>query len=653
MVEDNQANAHREADRDQRLIDFLRNLKVCFKNATIYSMDHPAFIRSVEEVKKSIALIFPFLNPIALSFTPRSLFLDDRFWEEEKIHRELGRLFHFRKIKTLQIRQGVADEELMTFASKITLPLKDFLREGGAQEIIRREKIHHISVEELDYSMLLKGEGEEISDIWTYLMEEGLRERDLQKLTQVTESFEHIIGRFNTEELIANEELHRSFSDYFKYLKETGEENYRKCAAGLVKAIVTNRRITPESKFENLKLLISDLQEKDLADSLWEEIISDQKFDSLSFSIFSQLIEKERHLRISTSLRELFQQDDPQNRRPEVEAKIKALLSGTSSKFISEIYRQTLTSLLKEIDFEQQLSFDHARLERNYRFILLNALEQESLAEQMCFMLDHILKEWPTISSDQDYVYLQSLWNVLNKHEQALSNQGIYNQARSQISETVERAIFEGSSDPNLEYFIDVLDNSAFDVNTYIEQIFTHETITPFLLRAFFKFFTEYLFYLNLNIEKKSDSTAFLGKLVESLQTIDSPMSLVTLKAIYRIGNRAVKLKLLQGMHMMMEFDENFLFQVLKSKDISLKSEALALLMRFEKTGSIALDKVLDVQSPYGIKNKQLIKHIRMLGKKNLTQGRDHLIRLRGRSGFWNKRLRAEVQRVLEEWDAG
>lgn len=641
-----------DASRDFLLRDFLRSLKVSFKNATIYNMEHPAFIGSVEDLQKNIEGLFPILNPIILSFTPRSLFLDERFWEGEKIYQELARLFHYRKIKTLKIRRGISYEELMKFTSNITLSLKDFLREGGAQEVITKEKLRHIHVEELDYSLLLKGEGDEISDIWSYLMEEGLEEQDSQKLTHVTENFEHVIGKFNTEELIVNEELQKTFSKYFKYLKNSGEDQYRKCAKNLIKAVVTNRKITPESKFENLKLLISDLREEDLADSLWEEIIVDDRFDSLSFSIFSKLIEKERHLDISTSLRDLFQTEDPINRQPEVKEKIQTLLSGTSSQFISEIYRQTLSNLLKNIEFGQKLNFDQDHLNRNYRYVLLNLMEQENQAEPMLESLEKISSEWTTISAEVDLKFLQNLMEVLNKHKEILNSSELSKTVFHSLSEFVENRILEGETDPELEYFLENLPKSVFDVNVYLKRMFTDKKVSVYVLQAFFKFFTEYLFYLNLNLQQNASDTAFLEKLVAALKSIDTPVSLVTLKTIYPLGNNKIKLSILQAMHMLREFDEKFLFQVLKTKDLTFKGESLALLMRYPNSRTQALDKLLNIQSPYGINNKKLRRHLGIIKNKKLTQARQHVAALTKRRGFWNYSLRQSARQILENWDA-
>ena len=653
MAAETNSDSHRDPNRDQVLQDFLRTLKVSFKNATIYNTEHPAFVGSVSDLKKNIEIIFKFLSPISISFTPRSLFMDDQFWEGEKIYQELGRLFHFRKIKTLEIRPGITDAELMTFSAKITLTLKDFLKEGGPQAVIKKENLRHIHVEELDYTQLLKGEGGEISDIWAYLMEEGLEEQDSQKLVQVTENFEHIIGKFNTDELIVNEELQQTFSKYFKYLKGSSDNQYRKCAKSLVKAVVTNRKITTESKFENLKLLISDLREEDLAHSVWEEIIVDNKFDSISFSIFSKLIEKERHLEISTSLRDLFQSDDPVNRQPEVEEKIKALLSGTSSKFISEIYKQTLGNLLKEINFDQKLTFERTHLNRNYWYVLLNMLEREKHIDQMLVNIDKIQAEWKEITSSQDFTFAQNLWEVLKQKEDSLLAEEQYKTLVQKISEFIESTILDENTNPVLEFFLQNLQESIFNTNIYLDSIFTKEKVSPFILQAFFKFFSNYLFYFNLNLEQKGSKPVFFIKMIKALESIDTPMSLVTLKTIYPLGERPVKVRVLQAMQKLSNVDEKFLFQVLRSKESDLKGLALTLLLQNPKTRNLALDKLLNIQSPFGVKNKLVNKHIGIMRERKLYQAKEHLIELTKRSGFWNRRVRAEARKVLEDWDAG
>lgn len=638
-------------DRDGLIKDFFTTLKVAFKNATIYNPEHPAFQKTVVDLMAKTEALLTAINPLTIGFTTHSLFVDNRFWEADKTFVELARLFHFRKLKLLEIRQGITADELMRFASKITLPLKEFIKEGGAQNILKKEKILHIAVEELDYSQLLKGEGEEIQEIWPYLMIEAVEENDSQKLHHMAESFERVIGKFNTEDLIQNEELHKNFAKFFKYLKDTGEEKYRSCARELLKSVLKGGKKTgPESKFENLKLLISDLKEEDLASTLWEEIISDDKFDSLSFSVFSKLIAKDRHLKISTSLRELFQSGDPINRRPEVEEKIRTLLSGTSGKFISEIYRQTLANLLSEISFEKRISFDHQRLQRNYRFLLLNALDKETQTSPAAKTLERIQEEWGRICQDKDLEYLKCLLEVLPKKKKELAGEPIYQETRTSISEFVENLILEGESSPDLDSFIGRLGESIFDRNIYLEKIFVQKTVTPTLLRAFFGFFTQYLFDFNARLQQKASDTRLLEKIAQSLKFIDTPISFVTLKKVFSLGDRPVKLMTLKIMQHLTEYDEKFLFSILETKEMSIKAEALVLLMRNEKAKQSAFRKLLDIESPYGIRNRTIAGHIKIVEEKNLREARPHLESLSQRKNFWNRKVREAASRVLEKW---
>jgi HD-GYP domain-containing protein (c-di-GMP phosphodiesterase class II) len=311
-------------DKDQRIRSFLKNLKVMFKTASIYKFDHPAFHQGVTDLKEKLESLFELLSPVAIGFSPSSLLIDGRFWEGERTYIDLGRLFHLRKVKGLVFHHGITLDELTRFAARITLSLTEFIKAGGALQMLKKEHFGHIELDILDYSELLRGEGEEIKDIWPYLLMEAVEEDSPVKLDLVADSFEKIIGKFNTEDLIQNEELQKNFSKFFKYLRETSEEKHRACARGLLKSFLNGKKTATEDKFEKLKLLVSDLSEEDLASTLWEEIIGNEKFDSLSFSIFSKLISKERHKKISTSLRDLFQTDDLANRRADVERKLRA-----------------------------------------------------------------------------------------------------------------------------------------------------------------------------------------------------------------------------------------------------------------------------------------------------------------------------------------
>jgi len=641
------------ADKDELIRSMTRALRVAFKMASMYNPEHPAFKSSVNELMTKLEALFVYVTPVSIGFSPHALLIDNRFWEGERTYIDLAQLFHFRKIKRLEIRPGIPHVEFMRFASKIMLPVKAFIKEGGAQAIIKRENIIHISVEVLDYSQVLLGEGEEIKDIWPYLLMEAVEEGDEGKLDQLAGSFEKVVGKFNTEDLIQNEELHKNFAKFFGHLKTTSEEKHRTCAKQLLRTVVGARKTPAESKFESLKLLISDLSEEDLASTLWEEIIGNDKFDSLGFSIFSRIIDKERHKKISTSLHALFHTDNPQNRRSEVESKIRILLSGASSQLHSEIYRQTLSNLLNEISFDKKLTLDHQLLQRNYRFLLLVLLAQETQKEAAAAEIRRAAEEWERVVQEGDFEFLLDYHDVLEGRAADLAGLPDYEEARRSVAEHVEGCLLRGETRPELDIFVDKLGRSLHEWTAYSDTIFKDRIVTSPLLRACFKFFPAQVEEFHAGIKKKASDSELLGKIADALQAIDSPASLDTLKTVYAAGDPGVKVRALRAMRDLREFDEAFLFPVLEKRNEVVQAEALILLMRNERTKHVAFTKLFGLQSPYGLRNSRLLRHLRIVEANDLRDARPYICPLAERKDIWNRKVRLEAARILEKWREG
>ncbi len=637
--------------KDEALLRLFQSLRLAFKNATMYKMDHPAFVRCVEDLKGRVEDAFTHISPLSVGFTPRSLFADGRFWEGEKTFRELGMLFHLRKIKTLEIRPGVTIDELMRFSTQLTLPLGEFVKLGGAGEILKKGKILHVSVEELDYKELLEGNGEEIKDIWPYLLQEAVDENDAEKIIDIAESFDRVVDKLNTADLVVDENMNRNFSRFFAYLKENNATKYRSCAKNLIKSFVTDKNVNLHSKLDNLKLLITDLKEEDLASTLWEEIISDESFDSLSFSIFSKLLETDRHKGISASLRQLFQTDNPLNRRPEVEEKVKALLSGTSGQFISEIYRQTLRSLLKDIHFDKKIVFDHEQLAVNYRYILLNVLARETDVSRMAAPAERLLGMWDEIAGRGDFEFLSMLQEVLLSKRAAGPKAPALLKVEEALGECVERAVLDEEASPYFDQLISGLSESRFGLDVHLQKIFSENRITPFILRAYYRFFKERMDTLTSRLKEKRQDRPFLDRIILASKAIDSSLSQTILKAVYGVGDESVRDEALKAMGCLSEIDKDFMFAILRSPRTSLKSEALVILASRDATRKRALDRFLRFQSPYGILNKRLRAHIQIVESRDLRQAAGHLERLGRRKSWWNRSVRKEARRVLEKWN--
>jgi hypothetical protein len=640
-------------DKETAIHELFMTMKVSLKNASMYNQEHPAFKKAVEDMKEKVDVVFEFMSPIEVGFSPHSLLIEDKFWDEDKMYRELGRTFHFRKVKKFKVSRGVTLNELMVFMSHICLAPRDIFKKGGVETILQDTKTAHIKVEELDYAQLLQGEGEEVKDVWAYLLQEAVEEQNNEKMMEVAESFEKVIEDFEPGEFMEDKEFSENFLRFFSYLKTNEEADYRKCAKNLVKSVVKKKEeIKDESKLEGIRALITDLREEDLASTLWEEILTDDQFDSLSFSIFSKLIEKERHDKVASSLSNIFQEDEATQIDPEAREKITALLSGTSGGLMSEIYRETLSSLLKEIKYETKFSFDHTHLRSNYRFILLNTLAKEHTKKDFLGLLEQIYTEWDEITEQKDFEYIQHLYKVISEQDEEVLSDPKVKKHLSMLVGFVEHCILEGEVLDSFDYFIDQLKESTLDVNTYLERIFTDGKISPPILKAFFKFFKEYLFYFNLNLEQNAKDTKFTERMIKNLSALDSPISLITLKNIYPLGSAVIKYRTLRAMQNLTDFDPKFLSPILKSKEPALKAEALIILMRDQNEKRLAFECLFHIQSPYGTRNKRLIEHIKVVEDKNLKEAKIYLEECTRKKGFWNKKLRLEAQRVLEKWYA-
>jgi hypothetical protein len=187
----------------------------------------------------------------------------------------------------------------------------------------------------------------------------------------------------------------------------------------------------------------------------------------------------------------------------------------------------------------------------------------------------------------------------------------------------------------------------------YLGKIFTDGNITPYTVGAFFKFFKEYLFYFNLNLEQNSSDTKMIKKMIISLRMIDSTISLVTLKDIYLQGEKPVKILVLQAMQNLTVYDAKFLLPILKEKDLRLKAEAFVILNNYEDNRENVFKILFSFPSPFGIKNKRLMENIKIIEQKDVREAKQHIIALSKRKNFWNRKLRNRAKRVLEKWKIG
>jgi len=637
----------------EQILEFLKTLKISFKNASIYNPDHPAFSQSLDDLHGKLESLLQDDSPLCFGFSPDSLMINGEFYEKDPLFRDLARMFHFRKLKSLEFLRGITREELHNFIVQAFSPLHEILTKGGMKAFPERDRSVHIQAEELDYSQLLKGEGEEIRDIWPFLLAEAVENPEPEAMRRIAASYDQVSREISPDAILADEELSENFSHFLDYLKENDEESFQTCIRRLIRSSLYKGKSGSETKLEKLKSFFTDLDEKDMAQTFWDEIMTDADFDQLSFSIFSRLMEKKRHNQVARSLTEIFEGNQSLKNNLKVREKIKNLLSLKPGIDVSEIYRRTLVSLLEKIEYKQQWTFDAAGLRRNYRYILLNMIASDPGESTFKKMAANLSEEWDRIRSDRDFEFVKLLYESLQSEPGGPRSQATREKLRSQITDYVEDAILRGETSLYLDYFIRTIDSSRKDINAYLSTIFDEGRVTPYILQAIFHFFTEYIFYFDINIDRNSSDIRLLEKIVLSLEHVDSPMSLVMLKSIFRIDSLPLRIKVLKAMQNLTESDTKFLLEVLKMKASPLRKAALTILVRDPGPCRDALDRLLAIQSIYGTRNRRIIRNISIISEGDFMEAAVHLTALTRRSGFWNRNVRESAQRVLERWNAG
>jgi len=640
-------------DREEALIEFLKGLRIVLNNASAYHKEHPYFKKSVEAFKLKLDAAFKFLSPIKINVASHALFIDDKYWEKQALYVELAAMFHLRKIKCVELSPGVSVSELIEFLSLVSLPIRELLKQGGIRSILGKLKCQHIYIEELDYSELLKDEGEEVKDVWIYLFKSALDQQDGQKINEFADNFEKIIRRFKIKDLSEDEELRQNLRNFLEYLKVKEKERFYSCIKWLLRLALRDREVSSEERLDRIKVFFKDLSKEELAQTLWEEISREGDFSSLSFVVFSRLFKEEEHEGIASILEQKIKTAGSIEASPLMKKKIKELFSSSDSSLISPVYHHVLQELFEDSSSENLFSFDRGLLQEDYRLVILNMLILEKDKGELGLIIESMSKECQNFSAEKDLDHLKILVGVINKKRmEDASLNDLLDKIDSCLSAFVEKAVFTQGGFSGLDFFINNLKKSSFGINLYLEKIFKEEKINTQVIKLWLNFFPENLPIFCEHLEQKKSNLDFMLSALRSLGGIDSPETLYILKRIYGFSNNIVKIETLKTMQGLATQDTDFLFSVLEKGDIFLRREAFQILLKEKEAKIIALQKMFSVSGLFGGRNNVILENIKIIEDANAREARDYLAALGKRPFFWNKNIRKRAGEVLKEWDA-
>lgn len=634
-------------DKEEALNEFLKGLRIVLNNASAYNKEHPYFVKSVEIFKQKTDALFGFLNPIKVGFTPDSLFIDGKFLTKLQLYLELASIFHVRKIKNLEIRQGVSLDALVDFLSLVAQPPREILKQGGIQNILEKGKSAHLAVELLDYSQLLKDVGEESKNVWTYLFKNAVTNEDAEQVNEFADNFSGIIGKFRAKDLIEDQKVWESINNFIFYVKVKQSAKFGHCAKSLIKYILREKSISQDEKINKLKEFFQNMEKDDLGDLLFDEILKEEEFDYSGFQIFSRLVSEDTHKQMVPKLVNRIRAEGLNN-NPKIRKKIRELFSGIDLSHISVFYRDALYSFIDSDFLESGFSFEPKQVEINYYYILLNLVAEENDRHKLELIAKSLSKEFYNLAKDRKLKHLTTLLEVLDrklKEDPSLGN--VLEEIKKSATVFIENLAFEKASVSGLENLIESLHRSYLGFDYYCEKMFKEGIVNPYVLRLFLKFFSDDLVVFYKYLENRHADLDFIEKVVKALSAVDYPLSLEILKNIFYFSNQIIKVEVLKTMYNLSQEDNDFLLSVLQEGGLLLKKESMRILNKNDDSRKKALDKLFLIPSPWGKKNKVLVENIIVAEDLGVVEAKDYLVSFSKKPFFWNRNLRRKAREAL------
>ncbi len=632
-------------EKDQAVENFFKGLRISFNYISLYSKEHKTFFTAVDELKKKIELLSHHLSPIVIGITAEALYIDSVEYSKSTLHKELAKIFHQRKIKSIEINPNITIPELVFLLDKISLPIKDILKSGGWKKIMSsNSSIKNFLVQELDYSALLSNEsGEDAKDIWAFLLNDAVQNNDERRIGEFVDNFEGYIDKFGAGSFLNDEHLEGSLREFFQYLKKTNSGNYRKCGTAFLKAIIKNKDSIKEESLNRLKTLVKDLDVNDYSNIVWDKITADENFDAYGFELFTKLLDNDTNASVA---------DDLANKKKafvnaQSVKKIKELLSFDSS-MINQVYRQALASIVKDKKHGAEIVFDENTKTKNYMNILLTILDLEDGLRRFEVTIERISKDWNKIVEYDNAEYFKFLISVLMKKEVLTKNSTIVDDFSSMVYSYVENKIWVEDTAKAVFEIVQLFPKSVLGLDVYIRKFFIENKVNQYSFKLFLKFFPDKmdLFYDSL-IEKKMDFD-FFASVIKSLSLLEKDKIANILMNVYSLSHDLIRIEILNYMKQTKIFDAEFLLNLLANASVSVKKEVLSVLATEEYSRKRAFKLLLDVQDFWGVKNDLVIENIDLIDDLNSTDSWDYLKVLSKKPFFWNKRVRERAKKAME-----
>ncbi len=637
------------ATKEEAIEEFLKCFRIALNFILLYSKDHKSFRRSVAELKEKAEELFARLDPVEINFTPDALSIDEVVYSKMSLHRELAALFHQRKIQSLKLERGITEEELALLLEKLSLAPKEIIKSGGLAEIFSGSRQNpHFKVIDLDYSQLLRGEGEEVKDIWLFMFHNALEKSDLKKISEFADNFESMIQKLKSRDLVEDDRLKADLRAFLDQLKKNEPEKLIQVSRSILKFIIKDKSVLMnDEKISQLKTFLKDLSGQDYSQILWNEVVSDSDFDVSSFELFSRFLSDDQHKKAADHLAISLSGREGRSAAAQVSRKIRELFSSPEGSPVSEVYRRAiLGSSQAHILKQRELVFDRKQIVNNYRYILLNLLLEERNSQRLEIIIEKLSQQWDKIIEEKNAQYLKCLEEVIRRKKDQKPVNLAFLELSRKFYVFIESFIWDEDAPEGFEDFFKNIETSSLGPEVYLANIFEKGKITSRILEAFLKFLPGKLSDFYTRLKDKTSDIDFLSKFVEVLRQTDSPIILSVLEEIYSFSNEIIKIEILRIMARTGQYNREFVFEVLKNSGNFMKKEVLTIFTE-RADREKALEILFMLPNPWGKNNQILEENLGIVDELKYKPAGQYLEYLYRNTAFWNFRLKKRIKEVL------
>ena len=633
-------------EREIILDNFFKSLRITFNNCSIYFKEHPLFVKSIEKLHADTLAVLSFLDPLVLGITPNSLSVFGKYFEKESLYTELATFLHRRKIKSIEIRKNITVSDMGIFVASLSLPVLDIFKEGGLAYLLEKNGVANVTVTELDYSSLLRAEGQEQKDIWAYLLKRAVKEKNKEQIDNIVENFDAALEKVTITDFFENENLRASIAKFLNFLKTQEEQNFNKCARVLIRAVSNSKAYTGRDKIKQLAFLADSLTPQEITNILCQEVTSQDAFNVKSIELFSSLLDRSQNESVASALAQRIKKESGYNTT--AVKKTKELLASLEESSVKMIYQYALGSFLTDMGLAGSLSFDSEQMKKNYRTILLNLFAEEKISSGLLQIAERVYAELDKALSEADTGFVRNLFTLIAKKIDSGSGiRNILEEIKVKADRKLEEALLLQKID--IDNTIGFLPKTTFDKNFYLTKIFIEKDVSYNIFRLYFNFFPRDINELYREIKLNHSDINFIKKIMETLKNKDTDITCGILENIFYSASRFLKMEILKIMQNFSKYNENFVVSILLEDDLSVKRQAMSVVAKNDSLRKKAASALLSIPNRFGLKNKIINENINMIGEFKLIEAKPKLENISRLKVFWKKSLKNSAIRALGE----